>query len=55
MMKFIAESILEYKIERWISKRNRALAVGKNDDVWKLTMKIENARNRMTTWSYCTF
>lgn len=55
MAKIIAESILEYKIERWNSKRNRALALGKNDEVWKLTMKIENARNRMMTWCFCTF
>ena len=52
MAKFIAVSILEYKIERWIDKRNRALALGKNDEVWRLTMKIDNARNRMMTWSF---
>lgn len=52
MANFIAVRILEYKIERWTDKRNRALALGKNDEVWKLTMKIDNARNRMTTWSY---
>ena len=55
MAKFIAESIIEYKIERWIAKRNRALALGKNDEVWRLNMKIENARNRMMTWGFCTF
>lgn len=55
MAKFIAVNILEYKIERWIDKRNRALALGKNDEVWRLTMKIDNARNRMTTWSYWSF
>ena len=55
MAKIIAESILEYKIERWINKRNRALELGKTDEVWKLTMKIENARNRMMTWSFCIF
>ena len=52
MANFIAVRILEYKIERWVDKRNRALVLGKNDDAWKLTMKIDNARNRMTTWSY---
>lgn len=52
MAKFIAVSILEYKIERWIDKRNRALALGKNDEVWKLTMKIDNARNSMVTLCY---
>lgn len=52
MAKFIAVNILEYRIERWIDKRNHALALGKNDEVWKLTMKIDNARNRMTTWCY---
>ena len=55
MVKFIAESIIEYKIERWVDKRNRALALGKDDEVWKLTTKIENARNRMMSWSFCTF
>lgn len=55
MAKFFAESIIEYKIERWIAKRNRALALSKNDEAWKLTMKIENARNRMMTWCFCTF
>lgn len=52
MVKFIAVNILEYKIERWIDKRDRALALGKNDDVWRFTMKIENARNRMVTFCY---
>lgn len=55
MDKFIAVNVLEYKIERWIAKRNRALVLGKNDEVWKLTMKIDNARNRMMTWSYWSF
>lgn len=52
MANIIAVSILEHKIERWIDKRNHALALGKNDEVWKLTMKIDNARNRMTTLCY---
>lgn len=52
MAKFIAVNILEYKIERWVDKRNRALALGKNDEVWRLTMKIDNARNRIMTWSF---
>ena len=52
MAKFIAVSILEYKIERWVDKRNCALALGKNDEVWKLNMKIDNARNRIMTWSF---
>lgn len=52
MAKIIAVSILEHKIERWIDKRNRALALSKNDEVWKLTMKIDNARNRMMTLCY---
>lgn len=55
MAKIIAESIIEYKIGRWIDKRNRVLALGKNDEVWKLNMKIENARNRMMTWCFCIF
>lgn len=52
MAKFIAVRILEYKIERWNEKRNLALALGKNDEVWKLTMKIDNAHNRIMTWCY---
>lgn len=55
MAKFIAESIIAYKVERWIDKRNRALALGKNDEVWKLTMKIDHAHNKMMTWSICMF
>lgn len=52
MAKFIAVNILEYKIKRWDDKRKRALATGKNDDAWRLTIKIDNARNRMMTWCY---
>lgn len=52
MANIIAISILEYKIGRWIDKRNRALAFGKNDEVWRLNMKIDNARNRIMIWSY---
>lgn len=55
MAKFIAVSILEYKIERWNNKRDRALALGKNDEAWRLTMKIDNARNRMMTWCYWSY
>lgn len=55
MAKFIAVRILEYKIERWNEKRNLALALGKNDEAWKLTMKIDNAHNRIMTWCYQNF
>lgn len=52
MTRFIAVNILEYKIGRWIDKRNRALALGKYDEVWRLTMKIDNGRNRMMNFCY---
>ena len=52
MAKFIAVSILEYKIKRLNDKRERALALGKNDDVWKIDMKINKARNNMITMCY---
>ena len=52
MAKFIAVNILEYKIYRLIDKRNRAIELGRTDEVWKLTMKINNARDRMITWCY---
>lgn len=55
MVTFIVVNILEYKIERWIDKRNIARALGKNDEVWKLTMKIDHARNRMISLCYWSF
>lgn len=55
MVVFIVINVLEYKIERWIDKRNIARALGKNDEVWRLTMKIDNARNRMVDLCYWSF
>lgn len=52
MAKFIIVSILEYKIKRLIDKRDHALAIGKNDEIWKLNMKINNARNNVITMCY---
>ena len=52
MAMLIGINMLEHKIKRLIDRRDRALALGKNDKAWKLNMKLDIARNRMTTWCY---
>ena len=51
-MAYIFCSIIEARINRFIEKRDKALRNKNYDRVWVLNMKIDNAINRMSTYSY---
>lgn len=51
-MAFIAQAIIEAKIEKLTKKRDEALQRKEYDRVWMLNMSIDKNVNRLVTFCY---
>ena len=51
-MAFIAQSIIEARIDKLIERRDNAIRNKDYSKVWVLNMKIDKNRNRLVSFSY---